>query len=133
MTSEFLDGLGLVPPRHPVRLKATYHDACHLAHAQKIVDAPRRLLAQIPGLELRPLAESDLCCGAAGTYNLTEPEMAGRLSRRKLENIRKTGANVVVTANAGCILQIAREARQQGETLQVVHPVELLDWSYRGK
>jgi glycolate oxidase iron-sulfur subunit len=131
--SEFLDELGLVPPKHPVRQKATYHDACHLAHAQKIVDPPRRLLAHIPGLELRPLAESDLCCGAAGTYNLTEPEMAGRLSRRKLENIRKTGASIVVTANAGCILQIAREARQHGEKLQVVHPMELLDRSYRGE
>lgn len=131
--NEFLDHLGLVPPKHSVHLRATYHDACHLAHAQKVVDPPRRLLAQIPGVELRPLAESDLCCGAAGTYNLTEPEMAGRLSRRKLENIRKTGANVVVTANAGCILQIAREARQQGEKLSVVHPMELLDRSYGGQ
>jgi glycolate oxidase iron-sulfur subunit len=131
--TEFLDELGIVPPKHPVKLKATYHDACHLAHAQKIVDAPRRLLAQIPGLDLRPLKESDLCCGAAGTYNLTEPEMAGRLSKRKLDNIRQTGASVVVTANAGCILQIAREARQQGEVLSVVHPIELLDHGYRGQ
>jgi glycolate oxidase iron-sulfur subunit len=130
--TEFLDELGLVPPGHAVRVKATYHDACHLAHAQRIVDAPRRLLKQIPGLDLRPLRESELCCGAAGTYNLTEPEMSGRLSRRKLANIQQTGANVVVTANAGCILQIAREARRQGEKLQVVHPVELLDLSYRG-
>jgi glycolate oxidase iron-sulfur subunit len=131
--NEFLDDLGLVSPKHAVPLKATYHDACHLAHAQKVVDPPRRLLAQIPGLELRPLAESDLCCGAAGTYNLTEPEMAGRLSRRKLANIQETGASVVVTANAGCILQIAREARQHGEKLRVVHPMELLDQSYHGK
>ena len=131
--TEFLDELGIVPPKHPVKVKATYHDACHLAHAQKIVDAPRRLLAQIPGLDVRPLKESELCCGAAGTYNLTEPEMAGRLSRRKLDNIRQTGASVVVTANAGCILQIAREARRQGEVLQVVHPIELLDQSYRGQ
>jgi glycolate oxidase iron-sulfur subunit len=131
--TEFLDELGIVPPKHPVKVKATYHDACHLAHAQKIVDAPRRLLAQIPGLDLRPLKESELCCGAAGTYTLTEPEMAGRLSRRKLDNIRQTGASVVVTANAGCILQIAREARRQGEVLPVVHPIELLDQSYRGQ
>ncbi len=110
---------------------ATYHDACHLGHAQKIREAPRRLLAQIPGLKLVDLPETELCCGAAGTYNLTEPEMSARLSRRKLDNIRSTGASVVVTANAGCLLQIAREARAGGEKLRVVHPIDLLDASYR--
>ena len=128
---EFLDGLGLIPPRGSLPLKATYHDACHLAHAQKIREAPRRLLAQIPGLELRELPESDLCCGAAGTYNLTEPEMAQRLSRRKLSNILSTGASTVVTANAGCLLQIAREARAQSQPLKIVHPMDLLDASYQ--
>ncbi|MGH7136414.1 MAG: (Fe-S)-binding protein, partial [Pirellulales bacterium] len=106
--------------------------ACHLGHAQKIREAPRRLLAHVPGLELRELPESELCCGAAGTYNLTEPEMAGRLSRRKLANIAKTGARLVLTANAGCLLQIGREARQQGLPVKVMHPIELLDLSYRG-
>ncbi len=130
---EFLDELGLEPPRHEVRLKVTYHDACHLAHAQRVREAPRRLLAQVPGLEVVPLAESDLCCGAAGTYNLTEVEMATRLARRKLQNIRATGAQAVVSANAGCTLQIAREARRQGHPLEVWHPVELLDWAYRGQ
>jgi glycolate oxidase iron-sulfur subunit len=101
-----------------------------LLHAQKIHDAPRRLLAQIPGLELHELPESELCCGAAGTYNLTQPEMSARLSRRKLDNIRKTKADVAITSNAGCALQIAREAREQGERLAVVHPMEVLDWSY---
>ena len=129
--NEFLDQLGLVPPEGEIRAVATYHDACHLLHAQKIHDAPRRLLAQIPGLELRELPETELCCGAAGTYNLTQPEMSARLSRRKLENIAKTGANVAITANAGCALQIAREARRQGQRLAVAHPMELLDWSYR--
>jgi glycolate oxidase iron-sulfur subunit len=132
--NEFLDGLGLQPPpTGEIPITATYHDACHLAHAQKIREAPRKLLAQIPGLKLKELPESELCCGAAGTYNLTEPDMAGRLSRRKLANILTTGADVVVTANAGCILQIAREARQQGQRLAVVHPIELLDLSYRGE
>ncbi|MFO0896144.1 MAG: (Fe-S)-binding protein [Pirellulales bacterium] len=131
--NQFLDELGLVPPTGELRLKATYHDACHLGHAQKVTEAPRRLLAQIPGLDLRELPETELCCGAAGTYNLTQPEMAGRLSRRKLKNIVSTGARVVVTANAGCLLQIAREARQQGERLAVVHPMDLLDLSYRGE
>jgi len=127
---QFLDDLGLTPPTRPVPLVATYHDACHLVHAQKIREAPRRLLAQIPGLELRELTESDLCCGAAGTYNLTQPEMAQRLSRRKLENILRTGAEVVVAANAGCLLQISREARAQGRALRIIHPMELLAESY---
>ena len=131
--SEFLDSLGIVPPTGELNLKATYHDACHLGHAQKIKDAPRRLLAQIPGLQLIDLPETELCCGAAGTYNLTEPEMAQRLSQRKLKNILSTGAQVVVTGNVGCIMQIAREARQQGHTLPVVHPIDLLDLSYRGE
>jgi glycolate oxidase iron-sulfur subunit len=129
--SEFLDSLGLVQPPGEVRVTATYHDACHLAHAQKVKDQPRNLLKKIPGLKLVELAESDLCCGAAGTYNLTEPEMAERLARRKLDNIRRTGAGVVITSNAGCLLQIAREARLQGETLKIVHPMDLLDLSYR--
>jgi glycolate oxidase iron-sulfur subunit len=129
--NEFLDELGLVCPEGEIRTVATYHDACHLLHAQKIRDAPRRLLAQIPGLELRDLPETEVCCGAAGTYNLTEPEMSARLSRRKLDNIRQTGARVAITSNAGCALQIAREARQQGLQLSVVHPMELLDSSYR--
>jgi glycolate oxidase iron-sulfur subunit len=129
--NEFLDELGLVPPEGVIHAVATYHDACHLRHAQKIFDAPRRLLAAIPGLELRELPETELCCGAAGTYNLTEPEMSARLSRRKLENIRRTGAQMAITSNAGCALQIAREAREQGHQLAVVHPMELLDWSYR--
>ncbi|HEX3727645.1 MAG TPA: (Fe-S)-binding protein, partial [Pirellulales bacterium] len=123
--------LGLREPTGEIPLVATYHDACHLAHAQKIREAPRRLLAKIPGLRLVELPESEICCGAAGTYNLTEPEMSGQLSRRKLKNILATGANTVVTANAGCLLQIAREARAQRQTLSVVHPVELLDQSYR--
>lgn len=131
--SEFLDGLGLVAPKGEIRRRATYHDACHLGHAQKITTAPRRLLSQVPGLELVDLPETEICCGAAGTYNLTEPEMAGRLSRRKLDNIRKTKAPIVLTANAGCLLQIAREAREQRERLWVAHPIDLLDLSYQNK
>jgi glycolate oxidase iron-sulfur subunit len=129
---EFLDQLGPVTPTHPVRLRATYHDACHLVHAQRIREAPRRLLRQIPELELVELAESELCCGAAGTYNLTEPEMSARLARRKLERILDTRASTVITANAGCLLQIAREARQQGHSLRVAHPLDLLCASYTG-
>ncbi|MAR10135.1 MAG: hypothetical protein CL681_09195 [Blastopirellula sp.] len=131
--NEFLDDLGLLAPRGRIPVKATYHDACHLAHAQGVRDAPRNLLKQIPGLELVELAESDLCCGAAGTYNLTEPEMAGRLSRRKMNNILETGARVVVTANTGCLMQISCESRLQGQNLKIIHPMDLLDLSYREK
>jgi glycolate oxidase iron-sulfur subunit len=129
--NEFLDGLGLIEPPGEIRLTATYHDACHLVHAQKVREQPRNLLKKIPGLKLVDLPESELCCGAAGTYNLTEPEMAERLARRKLNNIRSTGARLVLTANAGCLLQIAREARMQGEALKIMHPMDLLDLSYR--
>jgi glycolate oxidase iron-sulfur subunit len=129
--SEFLDQLGLIQPPGEIRLTATYHDACHLVHAQKVREQPRNILKKVPGLKLVDLAESELCCGAAGTYNLTEPEMAERLARRKLDNIRRTGARVVITSNAGCLLQIAREARMQGETLKILHPMDVLDLSYR--
>ena len=131
--SEFLDGLGLIEPSGEIRLTATYHDACHLVHAQKVREQPRNLLKKIPGLKLVDLPESELCCGAAGTYNLTEPEMAERLGRRKLNNIRSTGARLVITSNAGCLLQIAREARMQGESLKILHPMDVLDLSYRGE
>lgn len=130
---EFLDELGLVRPKGRIHAKATYHDACHLAHAQQVRQAPRNLLDAIPGLQLVDLPETELCCGAAGTYNLTQPEMSQQLSRRKTKNILTTGARVVVTANAGCLLQIANQARQQGETLKLMHPMDLLDMSYRGE
>src|SRR5262249_50294917 len=96
-------------------------------------EAPRRLLAAVPGLNVVDLPESEVCCGAAGTYNLTEPEMAGRLARRKLAHIIETGATAVLTANPGCLLQIGREARAQKYPLWVAHPIDLLDLSYRGE
>ncbi len=129
---EFLDGLGLVPPGGRIEATATYHDACHLAHAQGIAAAPRRLLAKIPGLQLRNLPESGLCCGSAGTYNLNEPAMSDRLAARKMQNILATGARIVLAANAGCLLQIHREVRRGRHPLLVMHPMDLLDMSYRG-
>ena len=128
--SEFLYPLGLVPPTREVRAKVAYHDACHLCHGQGIRSQPRQLLAAIPGVELVPLKESELCCGAAGTYNLTEPEMSARLGRRKVANIEATGAEVVATGNVGCILQIAKHARDAGLSIEVVHPIDLLDRAY---
>jgi len=128
---EFLDQLGLIPPPGEWRVKATYHDACHLVHAQKVRQAPRNLLRQVRGLTLVELPESELCCGAAGTYNLTQPDMADQLARRKLANIRRTGAQLVITANAGCLLQIARQARLEGQVLPLLHPMDVLDRAYR--
>ena len=118
-----------VPGRFDGRV--AYHDACHLAHAQKIRSQPRKLLEMIPGLELVALEESEICCGAAGTYNLTEPEMAERLAVRKHQNIEATGAQAVFTANAGCLLQIGRKIREAGLPIWVAHPVDPLDLSYR--
>ncbi len=130
--SEFLSELGPIPPQGEIPRKATYHDACHLAHAQKVVDPPRELLGLIPGLELVPLAESNICCGAAGSYNLTEPEMADRLAERKLDHIKQTEAEIVIMGNAGCALQIQAALRDAGEPTLVAHPMDLLDLSYRG-
>jgi glycolate oxidase iron-sulfur subunit len=130
--SEFLVALGPMTPKHALAINATYHDACHLCHAQQIRSQPRALLGLIPALKLVPLEESEICCGAAGTYNLTEPEMSERLGRRKMDHIAATGAAVVATGNVGCILQIARKVRERGANVEVVHPIDLLDRAYRG-
>ena len=129
--SEFLFELGPIAPQGELPLKATYHDACHLVHAQKVQNQPRKLLELIPGLTLIPLDESTICCGAAGSYNLTQPEMADQLGKRKLNNIMKTGAEVVISGNVGCTLQIDSKLRQARKPLWVAHPMELLDLSYR--
>lgn len=129
--SEFLIELGPVPPTGELPIRATYHDACHLAHAQKIRTQPRQLLEMVPKLELVPLEESEICCGAAGTYNLTEPEMAERLAERKHGHIVATEARAVFTANAGCLLQIGRKIREQQLPIWCAHPIEALDLSYR--
>ncbi|MCA9006312.1 MAG: (Fe-S)-binding protein, partial [Planctomycetaceae bacterium] len=109
------------------------HDACHLVHAQKVQNQPRKLLELIPGLNLIPLKESTICCGAAGSYNLTQPEMADQLGQRKLNNILDTGAEIVISGNVGCTLQIDSKLRQSHQPLWVAHPMELLDLSYRGQ
>lgn len=128
---ELLDDLGPVPPDGRIEAVAAYHDACHLGHAQEITAAPRRLLAMVPGLELRELPETEICCGSAGTYNLLQPQMSDRLGCRKMQGILETGAQVVLAANAGCLLQIGRQLRQGGHSISVKHPMELLDLSYR--
>jgi glycolate oxidase iron-sulfur subunit len=116
-------------PRRPLDLTVTYHDPCHLAHGQRVREAPRALLRAIPGLRLVDLLDSDLCCGSAGVYNLMEPEIASQLLDRKLDRIAATGAEVVATGNPGCILQIRQGLAARGLAIRVHHPVELLAWS----
>jgi glycolate oxidase iron-sulfur subunit len=128
--SEFLAATPLRGTLQAVELTVTYHDPCHVVHGQKIRTAPRELLAQVPGLRVVELAESDWCCGSAGIYNLTQPEMAGRLLRRKVRHVTRTRAEVVVTANPGCILQIQQGLREAGSAVRVMHLVEILDRAY---
>jgi glycolate oxidase iron-sulfur subunit len=131
--SEFLMELGPVKPEHPLELRAVYHDACHLCHAQQIRKPPRQLLDLIPGLRVLPLNETEICCGAAGSYNLTQPEMAERLGQRKAKNILDADPQAVFTANVGCLLQIGRYLRPARPDLWVAHPVDALWASYVGK
>jgi glycolate oxidase iron-sulfur subunit len=113
-------------PKREFRCRVTYHDACHLAHGLGVREAPRRLLASIPGVEIVEMPESDLCCGSAGSYNLTEPAMARELARRKADNIVATNADYVVLANPGCEFQIAAELRRRGSKIKVVHLADFL-------
>ena len=108
-------------------MKVAYHDACHLAHAQQVRSQPRAVLRSIPELELLEPAEWELCCGSAGIYNLTHPEPAAELGRRKAENLRATGAEAIAAANPGCALQIAAYL-----DTPIHHPMTLLDHSIRG-
>ncbi len=109
----------------------TYHESCHLTHGQKVVSQPRKLLEAIPGLKLVELLEASWCCGSAGIYNLTQPEMAGELLGRKMKHIQSTGALTVATANPGCLLQLVNGAAERGMKLRIVHPITLLAEAYR--
>jgi glycolate oxidase iron-sulfur subunit len=129
---EFLMQLGPVLPKGRIDAVVGLQDACHLQHAQKIRREPRDLLGLIPGIQVKSIAEPELCCGAAGTYNLTQPEMADRLGRRKLRNLLDVNPQVIASANAGCSLQLQAHLQQQSLDVPVLHPIELLDASYRG-
>jgi glycolate oxidase iron-sulfur subunit len=131
--SEFLAALPPVAPRHPLRARVAYHDACHLAHAQRVRREPRALLAQIPGLELVDIPEGDQCCGSAGIYNLVEPESSEEIGARKADNVLSVGADFLASANPGCTLQIRKLLRQRGQTLFAAHPIEILDASIAGR
>lgn len=130
--SEFVQELGPVAPRSPIPMTAAYHDACHLAHGQQIRKQPRDMLRAIPGLELKDIQESEICCGSAGIYNLVEPEPAGQLGERKAQNILKTGARVVISGNPGCLLQIRSSLEKMGEDVMIAHPMQVVDASIRG-
>ncbi len=121
---------GLVPPTTQIRRVAVYDEPCHLVHGQRVSDEPRTLLAQIPGLELRPLEEADWCCGAAGLYSATQPDLSRRILERKLAHVQRSGADLVITANPGCQLQIAAGARAAGYSVEVLHLMQLLDRAY---
>jgi glycolate oxidase iron-sulfur subunit len=131
--SEFLVELGPVSPEYPLPIRAVYHDACHLCHAQQIRKQPRQLLELIPELQLVPLAESEICCGAAGSYNLTEPEMAERLGQRKAKHILDADIHAVFAGNVGCLLQIGRYMRPKRPDVWVAHPIDALWAAYSGE
>ena len=135
---EWLVEIGITPPAGAgeapaLQTAATYHEACHLCHGQKITRAPRQVLGRVPGLRLVEMAEATWCCGSAGIYNITQPEMSQRLLARKLANIAQTGASVVASANPGCNVQLEAGARARGLALEIVHPVTLLARAYRGE
>jgi glycolate oxidase iron-sulfur subunit len=130
--SEVLAELGPRAPRHPVPLRVAYHDACHLQHAQAIRTAPRQMLRSIPELQLLEIDEPAVCCGSAGIYNLVEPEPASQLGERKTQNVLATGADLVVAGNPGCLLQMKSSMKSLGNSLPVLHTIQVLDASIRG-
>ncbi len=129
--TEFLASIELAPEIGGVDEVATYQDSCHLAHGQKIREAPRKLLKSIPGLKFREMAQSDLCCGSAGIYNVVQDEMASQILQHKMEYVTATKASLIVTANPGCMLQLAAGVRLHGRRQRVLHVVEVLDLAYR--
>ena len=126
-----LDGLGLRPPEGPGSpTVVAYHDACHLAHAQGVREAPRRLLESLPGVELVTPEDWELCCGSAGTYNIEEPEIAARLGERKARSVIATGASVLASGNIGCLTQVGLCLERLGTAIEVLHTIQLIDRAY---
>ncbi len=120
-------------PRSALPLTVAYHDACHLAHAQRITDQPRALLRGVPGLALADIADGSTCCGSAGIYNLVQPAAAAELGRRKARAVHATGADLLVSANPGCSLQIAQALAAAGRPMPVAHIAEVLDASIQAR
>jgi glycolate oxidase iron-sulfur subunit len=130
--SEMLVELGPVAERHPLPVTIAYHDACHLAHAQGVRVPPRQLLRGIPGLELREIADAEICCGSAGVWNVLNPEPARQLGERKARDVLATGADLLVTANPGCLMQVASSLQRIGGAIGLAHTAQVLDASIRG-
>jgi len=130
--TEFLAGIEFNKEFAVTRLRATYQDSCHLAHAQKIRSAPRKLLAAVPGLELVELKEAEVCCGSAGIYNVVHNDLAEKLLQSKMRRIDETKAELILTANPGCLLQLRAGVSRAGGDRRVLHVVELLDEAYQG-
>lgn len=130
---EFLVEIGLRIPTVPIPVEGalTYHESCHLRHGQGVSSAPRQVLASIPGLEVVELTEADWCCGSAGVYNITQPDMSMRLLDRKMGHVEQTGASVIATGNPGCAVQLQHGLRRSGVEGVVVHPITLLAQAYR--
>ena len=124
--SEYLATLGIAPPQKPSNLTVAYHSACSLQHGQRVHREPKDLLAAC-GFVVKDIPEAHLCCGSAGTYNILQPDIAGRLRDRKIGNIEKTAPDIIAAGNIGCITQIA-----SGTAIPVVHVVELIDWATGG-
>jgi glycolate oxidase iron-sulfur subunit len=128
--TEWLAEIGLPAPKRDVKLRVTYQDACHLAHAQRIKKQPRDLIRSLPGIELVEMRHPDICCGAAGLYSTLEANMSNRILQEKLADLSATGAQIVVTANPGCQMQLAAGLRSQRSTMKVMHVTELLASAY---
>jgi glycolate dehydrogenase iron-sulfur subunit len=129
--NEFLASIELNPRMGEVRATVTYQDSCHLAHGQRIRSAPRQLLNRVPGLKFKEMALPDLCCGSAGIYNVAHTDMAMALLDKKMDSVNATGAERIVTANPGCILQLRAGVERSGRGQRVSHVVEILDEAYR--
>jgi glycolate oxidase iron-sulfur subunit len=131
--TEFLASIELNRDMGPLDLSVTYQDSCHLAHGQKIRNAPRQLLRAIPGLKFREMPLSDVCCGSAGIYNVLHTSLSMDILGKKMANVNLAKAQVIATANPGCMLQLDAGVRKWGKGERVVHVVELLDEAYRSR
>jgi glycolate oxidase iron-sulfur subunit len=130
--SVYLDRMELEPiPRLRAPMRLAYHDACHLAHAQGVRAAPRRLLARVPGLEIVSLVDADTCCGSAGTYNIEQPEIARALGDRKAAAVLDTRASIVASGNIGCLVQLEKHLRKRTDRVTILHTVQVIDRAYR--
>ena len=130
--SEFLAEIEMIPPTGKIEKRVTYDEPCHLLHGQSVDVQPRKVLQAIPGLELIELTESEWCCGSAGIYNITQPELSQEILERKMAHIAETDADIVATGNPGCLLQIQLGIQKHKLPMQAMHPVNLLDYAYRG-